>query len=192
MYGHHQDAGPQGECEMATRMVKGTAVVSLADGAKLGTVDRVFLDPTSKAIVGFTFHSGGFFGHRSASMVDVADVHAIGPDAITLTNASAVRSEVAIGARCDGLIDLDDLLKRKVITEGGQLVGQVTAIEFDQDAYALARIEVAAGGGAPDAAIPAARITNIGTDLIVVADPVRQESARTYPQRAVARIASVA
>jgi len=177
---------------MATRMVKGTPVVSLADGANLGTVDRVYLDPASKAIVGFTFHAGGFFRHRSASMVDVANVHAIGPDAITLTDASTVRSEVAIGPRCDGLIDLDDLLKRQVITEGGQLVGQVLAIEFDQDAYALARIEVSQGGGNPNAAIPATRITNIGADLIVVADPVRQEPARPYPRREVARIASVA
>ena len=155
---------------MSTRLVKGTAVVSLADGTKLGTVDRVYLDPAKKEIVAFSFHAGGLFGGRTAHLVDVADVRAIGPDAVTLCDASTVRSGVAIGARCEGLLDLEDLLKRKVITEGGAYVGEVAAIEFGQDTYRLNRIALvpaADGSGAP---IPAEAVLRIGAEFIVVAE----------------------
>jgi uncharacterized protein YrrD len=43
---------------VSTKLVKGTAVVSLEDGTKLGTIDTVFLDPGRKEIVGFSFHQG--------------------------------------------------------------------------------------------------------------------------------------
>ena len=48
---------------MATRLVKGTPVVSLADGATLGTIEHVYFDPDRMAVVGFTIrHGGGLFG----------------------------------------------------------------------------------------------------------------------------------
>ena len=176
---------------MATRLAKGTSVVSLADGANLGSVDRVFLDPERRAIVGFTFHSGGFFGGKTTYMVDVTDIHAIGPDAVTLRDASSVRGEVAIQTRCEGLIDLDALLKRQVMTEGGHLVGQVTAIEFEQDSYDLQRIEVTPSAPQPAETIAATRIAHIGSDLIVVADPPAVV-APTAARRSFVSLASVA
>ena len=56
---------------MSTTLAKGTAVVSLADGTKLGTIDHVYLDPQRKEIVGFSFHQGGLFGGKPAGVVDV-------------------------------------------------------------------------------------------------------------------------
>jgi uncharacterized protein YrrD len=157
---------------MSTKLAKGTAVVSLADGTKLGTIDHVYLDPRRKEIVGFSFHQGGLFGGKLAGVVDVGNVHAFGPDAVTIDDASAVRSELAIDARCDGLIDLEDLLKRGVITEGGTAVGQVAAVRFGQDSYRLTAIEVAGGLFQGTRVIAADQIAQIGAELIVVADAV--------------------
>ncbi|CAA9580714.1 MAG: hypothetical protein AVDCRST_MAG19-3930 [uncultured Thermomicrobiales bacterium] len=149
-------------------------MVSLADGTELGSVEHVYLDPTRKLIVAFSFQSGGgLFGGKARSLVDVADVHAIGPDAITITDAAAVRSEMAIGDRCHGLIELDDLLKRKVMTERGEHLGQLTAIHFEQGSYRVSSIEVSHGRLHPETtSIPAAQLGQIGDDLILVTDPV--------------------
>lgn len=158
---------------MSTRLVKGTSVVSLADGTELGSVEHVYLDPARKLIVAFSFQTGGgLFGSKSRSLVDVTDVHAIGPDAITITDASAVRSEMAIGDRCHGLIELDDLLKRKVMTERGEHLGQLTAIHFEQGSYRVSMIEVSHGRIHHETeTIPAGQISQIGEDLILVSGP---------------------
>ena len=157
---------------MSTTLAKGTAVVSLADGTKLGTIDHVYLDPQRKEIVGFSFHQGGLFGGKPAGVVDVGNVHAFGPDAVTIDDAAAVRSELAIDARCDGLIDLEDLLKRTVITEGGTVVGHVAAVQFGQDAYKLTAVEVAGGLFQGTRLVAADQIARIGAELVVVADAV--------------------
>jgi len=162
-----------GNGDAGLKLTKGTPVVSLADGTKLGTIDHVYLDPARQEIVGFSFHQGGgLFGAKTGGLIDVADVHAIGPDAVTVADASAVRSELAIGARGDALVDLEDLLKRKVMTAGGAYVGQVASIQFGQDSYRLTRIDVAVGAFHADEPIDAAEIDQIGAELIVVADAV--------------------
>ena len=157
---------------MSTTLAKGTAVVSLADGTKLGTIDHVYLDPQRKEIVAFSFHRGGLLGGKQAGVVDVGHVHAFGPDAVTIDDAAAVRSELAIDARCDGLIDLEDLLKRTVITEGGTVVGHVAAVRFGQDSSKLTAIEVAGGLFRGTRSIAAEQIARIGAELLVVADAV--------------------
>lgn len=160
---------------MSTRLDRGTAVVSLADGTELGSVEHVYLDPNRKSIVAFSFQSGGgLFGGKTRNLVDVADVHAIGPDAITITDASTVRSEMAIGDRCHGLVELDDLLKRKVMTERGEGLGQVTALHFEQGSYRLSMIEVSSGRlHTETATIPADQVGQIGEDLILVSEGPR-------------------
>ena len=117
---------------MATPLVKGTPVISLNDGSTLGAIDHVYFDPERMAVVGFTFHQGGgLFGHRSSGLVDITDVHAFGSDAVTITDVSVVRSDVAIEPMREQLIELEHLLKRKVMTDAGTLVGQVAAIQFE-------------------------------------------------------------
>ena len=156
---------------MSTKLVKGTAVVSITDGEKLGTIDHVYLDPNSKRIVGFSFHSGGFLG-RSSAVVDVGDVYAIGEDAVTLNDASAVRSGLAVQSKTGDLIDLEDLLKRKVMTQGGTYVGQVASVEFGQPSYHLTQIEISPGHFKGHETIPAADIVSLGGELVVVSDAV--------------------
>ena len=158
---------------MSIRLAKGTPVVSLGDGAKLGTIDHVYLDPARKEIVSFSFQrGGGLLGGKTSSVVDVSDVHGIGPDAVTLSDAGAVKIEVAVGDKRDGLVDLEDLVKRKVITESGTYVGQVSRIEFGADTYRLTQIEVSPGAFKTHALIDADEIEHIGAELVVVSDAV--------------------
>ncbi len=174
---------------MSTRLVKGTAVVSLADGKKLGSIDRVYLDPERKEIVGFSFHHGGLFGAKTTGMVDVSDVHAFGPDAVTVDDVTAVRSELALEAHRDALIDLEDLLKRKVLTEGGTFVGQVVSVRFAQDSYRLTAIEVSPGFFQENRLVPSQEVEQIGDELIVVSDTVCSPVGQRPAERRLVRVA---
>ncbi len=94
-----------------------------------------------------------------------------GPDAVTVDDVAGVRSEVALATR-DDLVDLEELLKRKVLTESGALVGEIRSIQFDQDSYRLTGIEVSPGAFQGNTVIPADEIVNLGAELVVVADSV--------------------
>lgn len=156
----------------ALTLTKGTAVVSLADGAKLGVIDRLYLDPERKAIVAFSFHQGGgLFSAKSVGMVDVADVHAIGPDAVTIGDATVIHCEMAVGDQVENLVDLDDLRKRTVITDGGVVLGEVAAVRFGEDSFRLTELDVSPGALREHVFVPATAISLIGEDMIVVADP---------------------
>jgi uncharacterized protein YrrD len=157
---------------MTTKLVKGTPVVSLADGATLGTIDHVYFDPQRLAVVGFTFHrGGGLFGTGSSGLVDISDVHAFGSDAVTVDDVSVVRSELAIDASDRNLLDLESLLNRTVMTANGTLVGRVAAIQFGDSSHRLTALDVIGEGSDDHGSIVASEIQTIGPELIIVADP---------------------
>jgi sporulation protein YlmC with PRC-barrel domain len=164
---------------MSIRLVKGTPVVSLADGSTLGAIDHVYFDPARLAVVGFTFHQGGgIFGGGSTGLVDIADVHAFGSDAVTIDDASVVRSEVAIETRRSELLDLESLLHRTVITDGGTRVGRVAAIQFGDASHRLTAIDVVDADAERPYRIPAEKIRTIGEEWIIVADADAEPAAR--------------
>jgi uncharacterized protein YrrD len=159
---------------MTTKLVKGTPVVSLADGTTLGAIDHVYFDPRRMAVVGFTFHQrAGLFGPETAGLVDISDVHAFGPDAVTVDDLSVVRSELAVELGHDGLLDMEDLIRREVMTEGGTLIGYVAAIQFGDHSHALVALEVTANGAANRRRIGAGEILTIGPELVIVRDRAR-------------------
>jgi uncharacterized protein YrrD len=157
---------------MTTKLVKGTPVVSLADGAKLGTIDHVYFDPSRLAVVGFTFHQrSGLFGGGSSGLIDISDVQSFGPDAVTVPDVSVVRSELAVDAIDCNLHDLETLLNRTVMTVNGTLVGRVAAIQFGDASHALTALDVIGEGTDVHGSIAASEIQTIGPELIIVADP---------------------
>lgn len=173
---------------MSTKLAKGTPVVSLADGSKLGTIDRVYLDPERKEIAGFSFHQGAFLG-KTTGMVDASDVHAFGSDAVTVTDPSVVRSEMAIGSRCHNLVELESLLKRKVLTAGGTYVGQIVSVRFGHESHRLMAIEVSDGFFQEHRVLPVDVVEQLGTEIVVVADSVCEETPARPVERRLVRVA---
>lgn len=157
---------------MNTKRLKGLAVVSIADGRKLGTINEVYLDPETREVVTIGLrHQGGLLHAASGPplVVDTDRIHAFGEAALTVADAGALRE--AVGGR-SGVISSEDLTKRKVVTEGGTYVGQVVSADFDPATFRLAAIEVSPGFFKSNKHVPDAQITSLGADVVVVADAV--------------------
>lgn len=158
---------------MNSKHVKGLPVVSIADGTKVGTIDRGFVDPATRRVVGFSLGSGGGLlgGGEPAMTIDVDEIHSLGPDAMTVDSAAAARG-AQTSAAAGSLVDLEDLAKRKVLTEGGTLVGELVSVDFDDKSFALTQIEASPGFFKSNKHIPIDQVTSIGSDVIVVTDAV--------------------
>ena len=173
---------------MTTRLVKGTPVISLADGSTLGTIDHVYFDPERLAVVGFTFHKGGLFGGGTSGLVEITDVHAFGPDAVTISDISVVQNDLAVETRRGDLLDLEDLLKRPVMTDSGTCLGHVAAIQFGDASHRLTAIDVVATGSDEHGRIAAGEIQAIGDEMIIVADPSAVTAAEAAPRARALRV----
>jgi uncharacterized protein YrrD len=152
--------------------IRGLTVISIADGTQVGTVDRVYLDPAAKQVVGFSITNGvGPFGgaRDNASTVAASGVHSLGPDALTLDDVAAAHA-AWVDAAYGPLVSLDDVAGRKVVTEGGANVGEVVSLGFDERTFALTEVEVSPGFLKPNTHIPLDQLVRIGQDVLVVAD----------------------
>jgi uncharacterized protein YrrD len=171
---------------MDNKRIKGLPVVSIAEGEKLGTIARAFVDPTGLKLVGFAVDgsgrsslagrvtglvSGGAAGTDATAMLRVDDVHALGPDALTVDDRAKVRfgENESMG---DGLLDLEELTGRRVVTENGTYVGNVASIAFDPASFRVTEVEASPGFFKSNTAVPVDLITSVGGDLIVVSDAV--------------------
>jgi sporulation protein YlmC with PRC-barrel domain len=157
---------------MNSKDIRGLAVISIADGTRVGTVDQVYLDLAAKEVVGFSITDGlGPFGgaRDNAPTVAASGVHSLGPDALTLDDLTA-----AHGAWVDGafgsLVSLDDLMGRKVVTEGGTNVGEIVSLSFDEQTFAVSKVEVSPGFLKTKVEFPLDQIVRIGPDVLVVAN----------------------
>lgn len=169
---------------MNSKHLKGLAVISIADGEKLGTIDRVMVDPVATRVVGFTIRPGGGgllsppVDPATEEVVDVDDIHALGKDAVTLNDKGALRGDQT-RARFDTLADLEELTKLKVMTEGGTYVGDLASAEIDPSSFKFTELEVSSGFFQSNRHVPMAQVVNVGHELIVVRDSVCADETGT-------------
>jgi sporulation protein YlmC with PRC-barrel domain len=160
---------------MNSKQIRGLTVINLADGIQVGTVDQVFLDLTAKQVVGFSITSitngvGPFGGARdNAPTVAASAVHSLGPDALTLDDVTAAHA-AWVDATFGAVVPLDDVVGRRVVTEGGVNVGDVVSLGFDDRTFAITEVEVTPGFLRTHTSIPLDRLVRIGQDVLVVAD----------------------
>ncbi len=157
---------------MNSKQIRGLTVINLADGTQVGTVDQVFLDLAAKQVVGFSITNGvGPFGgaRDNAPTVAASAVHSLGPDALTLDDVTAAHA-AWVDATFGAVVPLDDVVGRRVVTEGGIDVGDVVSLGFDEQTFAISEIEVSPGFLKTHTSIPLDRLVRIGPDVLVVAD----------------------
>jgi len=156
--------------------ISGIPVISIETGQRLGTVDQIVLEPDGRTIAAFTVQSvtgGGMLSPEqpTASWLLADDIHAIGPDAVTVNNPDRLRETID---RKDYLL-VGDLIRRKVVTEGGALIGDVAAVNFDQQSREVTGFDISGGLFKANPTIDIQHLVNIGSDLIIVDDSTSAE-----------------
>jgi uncharacterized protein YrrD len=166
--------------------VKGLPAVDAIDGERIGIVERAYLDPAARRIVGFAVGTGAhLFASESSRMVDVGEIVGLDAEALYVRDPSAVTGAETT-RRYGDLIDLDDVGRRHVVTEGGTALGAIASAEFDERGFALVGLEVAPGHFRRHTAIPVEQVVTIGPELVIVRDevaaPAPEPVAAAMPQ----------
>jgi uncharacterized protein YrrD len=155
---------------MDVKSLKGIAVVSIADGEKVGTVDETLFDTQQRRLVVFRLSRSNILrGDREH--VRLRDVRSIGRDAVMIENRDAVRGERDI-KELKSLVDLKTLASLRVVTESGHYVGNLATVQFDKNTGAMTVFEVSGPSIVSvlrrNREIPSSEVISIGSDVIVV------------------------
>lgn len=114
--------------------LKGRAVVTLSDAAKVGTIDDILFDAEYRAVLGFRVKKSTF---GKADAVTRENVTAVGADAVTVTSPDAINVEDRLGSLTGAPSYSQAKSKARVVTEGGTLLGTIDEMELDDEARAV-------------------------------------------------------
>lgn len=151
---------------MDAKDLKGMAVVTIAEAAKVGRVDDVMFDTTPLRARGLRLMT-----ETGSRMVGLADVESVGPDAIVTADAGAAhRADATLLGQ--GLLGFEELKQLKVVDQGGQYVGHIEAVDVDAMTGDVIRVEVRKGDilgvGGQTTALQGDDVVSIGPELVTV------------------------
>lgn len=157
-----------------TRELRGMPVLALQEGERLGQVRDLILDPAARQVVALILDRrvGG-----EDQVVATANIHNIGPAAITVEDRSSLIPLSRI-PRFQELARMGKPIQGKmVISEAGVRLGKVDDLEIDVQTFRLTSL-VLQGFLGRGQVVSADLIRTIGTDAIVVCE---QEPAGGAP-----------
>jgi uncharacterized protein YrrD len=158
--------------------LKGTQIISLADGRELGTVDDILIDLDHHQVRGLRVKTGGLFSGHEAVLL--TDVKAIGPDAVTVEDASKLNAESKFSqlADCAGR---DAIINSRIITEQGTVLGTVADVDVDFESGAITSYVLASGLldrlRHQESFIPTSIVKAVGEHVIIVSKQPEQSEA---------------
>ena len=111
--------------------LSGRAVVDINAAEKIGTIDKIILDPDAKHVAGFVVTRAGssFPGSKGHVLIPSTGVHAIGPDAVTIRQSDVAGSDTG---RLETLPRGSDVIGRKVVSEDGRFLGKVSDVLIER------------------------------------------------------------
>jgi sporulation protein YlmC with PRC-barrel domain len=111
--------------------LSGRAVIDIDAAEKVGTIEKLILDPDGRRIAGFVVvrAGSGFPGSKDEVLIDSSTVHAIGPDAVTIRQSAVAGSDTS---RLETLPRGSDVIGRKVVSEDGRVLGKVSDVLIDR------------------------------------------------------------
>jgi len=150
----------------------GLAIIDVRDGRRLGAVNEIVISPDDGKLLGFVMKRGGLFSSEEA-VVEMADVRSIGPDAITVEGDEVAHTAEASGAAFKEARGGDrSLVGRKVVTQNGSVVGQISDFVVNEEQGRVTALIVGGGMLEQGNALQADRIVSVGPDVIIVRDDV--------------------
>ena len=148
---------------MKDKDLVGKTVVSMADGARVGTVkDLVFHGlELSKLLIR---------GERGEALLDFKSIGVNGPDAITIESYTLVDWNAGRTLEPDNR-DIHELRKLSVVDAGGKMLGHLHDLTMDDLGHVetiAVRTEGVFGVGAHETVIPGASVRAVGSNMITV------------------------
>jgi len=152
----------------------GMPVIALADGENKGAVHDVIYSPGEGRLLAFTVtRGGGLFSSGDTFLLDAQSLHALGEDAITITDDTVLQplgggSDVRTYEEQAG----EPVLGKRLMTENGKFLGAIDDVLVDRQSRRVVAYEVSGGlvhdmmKGQTD--VPVDHIISIGHDVVIV------------------------
>jgi sporulation protein YlmC with PRC-barrel domain len=138
------------------------AVVSMADGRKLGTIEDVLVDTGAWRVAAFVLE-----GPHGKAFLPFKGVRTFGRDAVTVEDAAATQG---LPGQPEGLLGLRDLRKLKVVNGEGTYLGDVQDLRFGERDGSLEELVAHKGGilglGGASTPIPVTAIRGTGPEVL--------------------------
>lgn len=156
--------------------LSGLAIVSLADGKKLGSSEDFFFEPATQNVYGIRVKTG-MLGHR---VLLTTSISSIGQDAITTTNEEQLISESEL-KNMPTVVAGRNLDSYKIMSESGTVVGKLGNVLIDVSVpnhLRIASFELTGNlfqqiGGRYHT-FSADRVIRYGEDVLVIPDEIAQ------------------
>jgi sporulation protein YlmC with PRC-barrel domain len=138
----------------------GQPIVARADGQRVGSIQRLLLDPGRGAISAALLEApvGG------ALVLDWSKVVAVSQDAVLVEAVTATRH-----AEGDAELRLVsgqlELVGKRVLTAAGDELGELEDVEFDEHSGRVVRLHV------PDQVLAPVRLVALGPDALIITPP---------------------
>ena len=151
---------------MNVRELKGMAVVSLADGAKVGKVEDVLIESSPFRVTALVLE-----GPSGQGLLPFASVRSLGEDAVTIESSAPIQwsSGQVPGSSARRV---DEVLGLKVVDAAGTMGGTVHDVDFDASTGAISSFGVRSGGvfgmGAEEHTVSVSGVRGLGTSLLTV------------------------
>ncbi|HTE85808.1 MAG TPA: PRC-barrel domain-containing protein [Dehalococcoidia bacterium] len=169
---------------MRMEELKGKPVLTIATGAKLGSVHELLLDDTYLQIAAVGIGGGGLFGgHKQA--IAYGSIHGIGPDAVMVGSQDDLQ-EIGGGGPFGSTHPLDEM-QQEVMSESGVNLGRVVEMEFEPQTGAVSSLWFATrGDAAPEEGdvcdVDRQDIVSMTEKMVIVRHSVVEQTDQELPQ----------
>ena len=156
---------------MNAKSLIGMTVFAIDAGKNLGSVERLLFSPEEMRVTAFvvTPHASMMDEPEPQKILSADKVSSIGQDAITVESESLL-DITADGELPAGSVAFDQIEKEKVLTEGGEEIGEVSSLDFSESDFRLEYLEVGRGFLSGSSLISVDNVVSVGEDVIVVKD----------------------
>ena len=139
--------------------IKGRKLVDTSTADTAGKVDGFLLDPATRSVAGLEFKKTA-----SGSVVAWDDLTAVGADAVTVGGSGVVVD--AEGRLADLATKDGQVLKKRVLSDAGEDLGNVRDIDFNPQSGAL--IGLVVGDKKHPINVAGSRLLGVGSYAVVV------------------------
>jgi sporulation protein YlmC with PRC-barrel domain len=153
---------------MDANKLKGMAIVSVAEAARLGAITDIVFEPSPLRVAALQVR-----GEGNDFVIPFDRVRRLGADAVTVDSID-VTQMTSTGATFDALPRLSQLLKLRVVDDAGTLIGTLHSVELDPPTGRVVRLVAHRGGvlgvGGSSSIIAADAVRGVGADVLTVTE----------------------